>query len=102
MIKKKLCVALRKYQGSDGKEKTQWLEIGHIHTSREGREYITMDPHINLAGLPQGNIEKGDQRVYVSLFDPDKDKYQGGGQRGQQRQQKDLNEPLDNDEDIPF
>lgn len=102
MIIKKLMVPLEKYTDASGQEKTKWLQIGAIHTTRDGsREYMTLDPHISLQGLPQSNIEKGDKRVYVSMFDNDRETGTQGASRPSQGAQKDLNEPL-GDSEVPF
>jgi len=72
MILKELAVVLDTYTNSNGEEKKKWLTIGHIHQTKNGdREYITLEPHINLAAIPR---KEGDNRVYVNLFEPRKDK----------------------------
>lgn len=73
MITKRLVVKNGAYTDRDGNEKNRWLQIGAIH-EHEGREYITLDRHINLGALP---TREGDTRVFVSMFEDD-------GQRGQQ------------------
>ena len=68
MIIKRLVAANGKYTDKSGKEITRWVNLGALH-EHEGRQYITLDRHINLAGL----IHKdGEARVFVNLFDPDK------------------------------
>lgn len=66
MITKRLVVKNGSYQ-KDGEEKSRWLQIGAVH-EYEGREYITLDRHVNLAGLP---TKDGETRVFVSIFDAD-------------------------------
>lgn len=70
MIIKELAVVIRTYTDRDGHEKKVWKNIGAIHTSKEGREYMVLDPLINLAAIPR---KEGDDRVFVSMFEP-KDK----------------------------
>ena len=61
----------------DGQEKNRWVQIGVLGESQNG-QYVILEPHINLAGLPRS--EKGG--VMVSVFD---DQQQQGGysQQGQ-------------------
>lgn len=66
VITKRLVVKNGSYQ-KGGEEKTRWLQIGAVH-EHEGREYITLDRHINLGALP---TREGDTRVFVSIFDED-------------------------------
>ena len=66
-ILKELVCAAGEYQGADGQIKKRWRTVGHMHTSKDGREYITLDPLVNLAALPR---KEGDDRIYVNLFEP--------------------------------
>lgn len=66
-ILKDLAVVIDTYTDRNGAEKKKWLTIGQLHSSKEGREYITLEPHINLAAIPR---KDGDSRVYVSMFEP--------------------------------
>jgi len=62
---KKLSVAGRKYQKQDGTEGTEWTNLGVLNVNQNGKEYILLDPKINLAGLPIG--ENG--MVMVGVFE---------------------------------
>lgn len=99
-ILKRLVVAASKYQGKDGKEKTRWLTVGHLHNGTKG-DYITLNPEINLAAIQR---KDGDDRVYVNLFDPED--RQSGGQGGNRQQSRgsvpagDGDKPFD--DDVPF
>lgn len=66
MLKKQLSVVAHKYLDRDGQEKTVWKNIGAIH-EHNGKSYITLDPMVNLAAIPR---KDGDNRVFVSIFDP--------------------------------
>jgi len=81
MIKKKLVVANGSYP-KDGVEKTRWVSIGALH-EHEGKHYITLDRHINLAGLEH---KEGDTRVFANLFDPEP--YQSNGAAQPKPQEK--------------
>lgn len=66
MIKKNLVVANGSYQTANGEEKTRWVTVGALH-EHNGKDYITLDAHINLAGLER---KEGDTRIFANLFDP--------------------------------
>ena len=78
---KKLSVAGRKYQKQDGTEGTEWTNLGVLNVNQNGKEYILLDPKINLAGLPIG--ENG--MVMVGVFEEQ--------QQGQQPQQQAPQQP---------
>jgi len=83
---KELSVAGRKYQKQDGSEGTEWTNLGILNTNQNGKEYILLDPKINLAGLPIG--ENG--IVMVGVFEETnqgQNNQQGGGQQQQGYQQ---------------
>jgi len=63
-----LSVVTGQYE-SGGEVKKRWQNIGHLHESSDGRQYITLNPVINLAAIPR---REGDDRVYVNLFEPKK------------------------------
>jgi hypothetical protein len=65
-ILKNLSVKNGSYE-QNGQTKHRYLTIGHLHSSKGGSEYITLDAHINLAAIPR---KDGDTRVMVSLYDP--------------------------------
>lgn len=101
-VSKELCAAQRRYTDNNGQEKTVWLKVGEIHTSSEGREYMVLFPHINLAGLPR---KDGDDRLFVSMFDPkprDGRQQQQRQQAPQSRQAPPSNYAEDFSDDIPF
>ncbi len=84
---KKLSVAGRKYQSNSGEEKTEWTNVGILNVNQNGKEYILLDPKINLAALPIG--ENG--MVMVGVFEEQQQNQQGGQQNqnqgyGQQQQ----------------
>jgi hypothetical protein len=92
-VLKELTVALSKYTDKSGKEKTQWLKIGEIHESKEGKHYGVIYPHINLAALPK---KDGDNRVFFNMFDPKP--YEGKGTAPS----PDAAPSADFNDDIPF
>lgn len=66
-VKKELCVVARTYTDKSGETKKVWTKVGEIHTAKDGREYMVLDPMVNLAAVPR---KEGDDRVFVSMFDP--------------------------------
>lgn len=91
-IVKELSVVTRTYTDKQGNEKKVWKTIGAIHTSSKGSEYIVLDPLINLAAIPR---KDGDDRVFVSMFDPKEKQPQSKGQ-GRSGPISDFND------DVPF
>lgn len=85
---KDLAVVKSTYTNKQGEEKKVWLNIGQVH-EHEGREYITLDPTINLAALPR---KQGDDRLFVSMFEP---KHRQDSKSGKQTSN-------DTAEDLPF
>jgi len=79
---KKLAVAGRKYTNREGQEKTEWINVGVLNVAQNGKEYVLLDPKVNLAALEIG--ENG--MVMVGVFE---EQQQNGGQGGgyQQPQQ---------------
>lgn len=66
MIKKELKVKNGAFT-KGGKEIGRWVTVGHIHSTKDGGEYMTIDAHVNFAAFPR---REGDTRVMVSMFDP--------------------------------
>ena len=62
---KRLSVAGKKYTKQDGTESTEWTNLGILNVNQNGREYILLDPKINLAGLPIGD----NGMVMVGVFE---------------------------------
>lgn len=79
-MKKNLAVAGKKYQKQDGTEGTEWTNLGILNVNKNGKEYLLLDPKINLAALPIG--DNGMVMVAVTL-----DNNQQGGQQQQAPQQ---------------
>ena len=63
----------------DGQEKTSWKEVGVIMTSQAGKEFVLLDPTVNLAGFPR---EEGKDRVIASIFDDKPQQMQQQSQYG--------------------
>ena len=61
----------------DGQEKTNWVKVGVIGTSQNGKEYVLLDPTVNLAGFER---EVGKDMLMASIFEdqPRQQAQQGG------------------------
>ena len=93
MIVKELAVVIRTYKDNEGQDKKVWKSIGAVH-EHEGRQYMTLDALVNLAAIPR---REGDDRVFVSMFEP----------KAKQAMAKAAEQPkqsqnFDDDSDIPF
>jgi hypothetical protein len=66
MILKNLVVTNGEYTTRDGETKRRYVTIGQLH-EHEGRQYITLDAHVNLAGFQR---KEGESRVFANLYDP--------------------------------
>lgn len=104
-ILKKLVATTGKYTTADGVEKKRYTTIGHMHEGSHG-DYITLDPGISLAGIyaqqvHAGLVKPGDGRLFVNLYDDEKNKEGSKARRdvAPQANQSDKNEF---DDDIPF
>lgn len=92
---KNLAVALRTYKDNKGEEKTQWLNVGSIIETNEGKKIILIERHVNLAALP---CKEGFTSVLISAFDPKpKDNQYQPKEKAPYQQQAKFE-----DDDIPF
>jgi hypothetical protein len=66
MIVKNLVVTNGEYTTRDGETKRRYVTIGQLH-EHEGRQYITLDAYVSLAGFPR---KEGESRVFANLYDP--------------------------------
>lgn len=89
---KEIVVANGEYQKQDGNTGTNWVKVGVLGVSQNGKEYIILEPHVNLAGLPRS--EKGG--VMCSVIDK-------SNQQNQQQNsaQQNYNAPQQNNYNAP-
>ena len=78
-----------------GQQKAEWASLGIIGVSTNGKEYMLLDPTINLAGvLLKQNVlaankgEKLSDMVMISIID---EQAQNNNQNQQQKQQQNNN-----------
>ncbi len=77
---RKIMIANGQYTAKDGQQKTNWVKVGMVGVSGAGKEYILLDPTINLAGFPR---DPGKDMIICSVFE---DQPQQGQPQGQQQQ----------------
>ena len=63
---KKISIANGNYIGQDGQQKTNWVKVGVIGVSQNGKEYVLLDPTINLAAFKR---EDGKDMVMCTVYD---------------------------------
>lgn len=84
---KKISIANGTYIGQDGQQKTNWVKVGVIGVSQNGKEYVLLDPTINLAAFRR---EDGKDMVMCTVYDDSQQnttQQQGGYQQQQPYQQ---------------
>lgn len=89
---KKIVAVVGEYTNQQGEQKAEFCEIGVVNVSQNGKEYVLLDPTINIAGvLAKQNAlaaKKGEpirDMVMCSLFDRDSQQ-QGQQNNGYQQQ----------------
>ena len=95
---KRLSAVVGEYT-KDGQQKAEWANIGVIITGKNGKEYVLLDPTVNLAGvLLKQNVLAGKKNeapsdmVMTSIFEENNqgqqqnNQQQGQGQGGFQQQ----------------
>lgn len=75
---KRLSAVVGEYQDKQGQQKAEWANIGVIGTGKNGKEYVLLDPTVNLAGvlvkqnvLAQKRNEAPSDMVMTSVFEDD-------------------------------
>ena len=72
---KKISIANGTYTDRDGQQKTRWVKVGVIGVSQNGKEYVLLDPTVNLAAFAR---EDGKDMVMCTVYD-DSQQNNGGG-----------------------
>ena len=74
----------------DGQQKAEWTNVGVLITGKNGKEYVLLDPSVNLAGvllrqnvLAQKKNEAPSDMVMTSVFEESNQNQQGGYQQQQ-------------------
>jgi len=98
-MSKRISAVIDEYK-KDGQDKAKWIDIGAILTNNNGKEYILLNPEVNLAGVlaKQNALEfaKGGQmrsNVMCSIVeDSNQNNQQQGGFSQQNPQQSGYNQ----------
>lgn len=61
-----ICVAVGKYNDSEGKEKTNWETVGYRWVKDDGGVFFTMKKTFNPAGVP---TEKEGKDIFLNMFE---------------------------------
>lgn len=69
-----LAVKTGTYTDAAGATKNRYQSIGALMQGDDGRQFLLLDPLINLAAVPR---EPGRDRVIVSMFEPKSDSATG-------------------------
>jgi hypothetical protein len=75
---RKISIANGNYIDRDGNQKANWVKVGVIGTSANGKEYVLLDPTINLAGFTR---DPGKDMLMCTVYDD-------SNQQGQQPQRQ--------------
>lgn len=98
---KKITARVGSYTNAQGEQKGRFVEIGALGTSQAGKEYVLINPTVDLGGVLQlQNIEAAKEgkepsdRIICSVFDNDAQQQapQQGGY-GQQAPQQGYQQP---------
>ena len=95
---KRLSAVVGEYT-KDGQQKAEWANIGVVGIGKNGKEYVLLDPTVNLAGvllkqnvLAQKRNEQASDMVMASLFEDSNQGQQGGYNQQAPQQQGGYNQ----------
>jgi len=90
---KRLSAVVGEYQ-KDGQQKAEWANIGIIGIGKNNKEYVLLDPTVNLAGillkqnvLAQKRNEAPSDMVMTSIFEEQQNNNQQAPQQQNNQQQ---------------
>lgn len=95
-VKYELTVKTGEYTDRSGQTKGKWQRIGTAFEADDGRMFLSLDPWINLAGLPINQYGS----VNVSCFDPKP--YDGAPAPRKAAPTMKPRDDFNNGDDIPF
>ena len=85
---KRLSAVVGEYTDKQNQQKAEWANIGVIGVGKNGKEYVLLDPTVNLAGillkqniLAQKRNEAPSDMVMTSVFEENQNQGQGQGQQ---------------------
>ncbi len=93
---KRLSAVVGEYTNKENQQKAEWVNIGIIGVGKNNKEYVLLDPTINLAGillkqnvLAQKRNEAPSDMIMASIFEEQQTQQQpqqgGYQQQGQQQ-----------------
>ena len=98
---KRLSAVVGEYT-KEGQQKAEWANIGVVGVGKNNKEYVLLDPTVNLAGillkqnvLAQKRNEAPSDMVMASLFEEQSNQQQNSGfnqNQGQQQQGNHMNQ----------
>ena len=90
---KRLSAVTGEYTDKQGQQKAEWTTVGALIVGKNGKEYVLLDPTVNLAGVLQKQniiaMKKGEQpsdMVMTSVFDDSQQNNQPQGGYNQPQQ----------------
>lgn len=96
---KRLSAVTGNYTNQQGEQKAEWTNVGALITGKNGKDYVLLDPTVNLAGvlLKQNAIAAKEGKapsdsVMLSVFDEKQNNQAQGGYNQQQTQQGGYNQ----------
>jgi len=77
---KKISIPNGTYINKDGQQKTNWVAVGVIGVSQNGKEYVLLDPTVNLAAFHR---DEGKDMVMCTVYDDSQNNQHGNNQQNQ-------------------
>ena len=91
---KRLSAVVGEYINKENQPKAEWANIGIIGIGKNNKEYVLLDPTINLAGillkqnvLAQKRNEAPSDMIMASIFEEQQNQGQQQGQQNNNQQQ---------------
>ena len=89
---KRLSAVVGEYTNKENQQKAEWANIGIIGVGKNNKEYVLLDPTINLAGillkqnvLAQKRNEAPSDMIMASIFEEQQPQQQGNQSSFQQQ-----------------
>lgn len=97
---KRLSAVTGNYTNQQGEQKAEWTNVGVLITGKNGKDYVLLDPSVNLAGvlLKQNAIAAKEGKalsdtVMLSVFDEQQNQNNNNYQNNQGGYQQQNNQP---------
>lgn len=90
---KRLSAVVGEYTNKEGQQKAEWANVGVIGVGKNNKEYVLLDPTVNLAGvllkqnvLAQKRGENPSDMIMASIFEEQQQGQNNSNQNGFQQQ----------------